>query len=161
MYSPLAAAITQGHLDQQKINTRPTTPPTAKPAPPKIITTPPITNNKCQLSTPPDIHTETIYTQCISVTRKVLTYKTRQFPHHSTAVNTDMIVLYCFYANHIHIKVMPSRLVLHLETAAAVTAAFTCSWMKRPCDDVGLCIAAATAAANTVGVVRIDCSDVG
>ena len=72
-----------------------------------------------------------------------------------------MIVLYYFYANYIHIKVMPSGLVLHLEVVAAVTAAFTCSWMKRPCDGVGICIAAATAAANMVGVVRINCLDVG
>ena len=108
-YPPRAVAIAQGHLDQQKMNIRPTTPWTTTPAPPTSTTLPPIANTTNQLPNPPGARTHTVYAQCVSAAGQVFTDQTGRFPHRSTARNTDILVLYCFDANYIHVEAMPSR----------------------------------------------------
>ena len=110
-YPPQSAAMVQGHLDQVRRNTASTQPSpnvvTATPSP----TTPPVLADTA--TTPPPLCTgarsHVLYTFCIPATGQVFTDQTGRFPHKLTAGNTDMLVLYDYDSNYIHVEAMPSR----------------------------------------------------
>ena len=110
-YPLRTTAIAQGHLNQQRQNTQPTPPAPPNTTPPLPI---PATNKR---PPPPGARTHAVYTQCVSVTGQVFTDQTICFSHRSAVGNTDMLVLYCFDANYIHVEAMPSRIGYHITLA--------------------------------------------
>ena len=111
-------AMIKGHLDQVFMNQRSTrtvqgTPlPPIPPSPPNI---PSLPNLSPMPATPPSLppirsgaQTHNLFATYYSATGQVFTGQTEKFPTKSTASNTDMIILFDYDLNSIHIEPMPS-----------------------------------------------------
>ena len=107
-YPPRSAAMVQGHLDQTRRNARSTkpTPSTEKQQP--AIADPGETDTPPPISLPGK-RTNDVYAACFSATGKIFTDQTGRFPHTSTAGNKDMLVVYDYDSNFVHVEAMPSR----------------------------------------------------
>ena len=110
-YPPQSAAMVQGHLDQVRRNAG-STRPTPASVPATAPTTIPLIPDGT-IPTPPPLRagarSHALYAFCVPATGQVFTDQTGRFPHKSTAGNTDMLVLYDYDSNYIHVEAMPSR----------------------------------------------------
>ena len=83
-------------------------PPVARPPTPLMPTD---SHDTILRPTPPSTgtHTNTMFAECFSVTGKIFTDQTGRFPPTSTAGNNDMLVMYNFDSNYVHVKAMLSK----------------------------------------------------
>ena len=120
-----SVAMVQGHLDQVRRNTWSTQDPPPIARPPTTTPTPPATINRDTMlpHTPPSISSRNIaiFVECFSATGKIFTDQASCFLHTSAAGNNDMLVLYDFDSNYVHIEAM----LLH--TGYQILQSYQCS----------------------------------
>ena len=115
---PIIAMI-KGHLDQVCMNQRytqtvqGTPPPSTPPSPP---TPPPPPNLTLLTVTPPALplihpgaRAHNLLATCCSATDQVFTDQIGKFPTKSTASNTDILILFDYDSNGVHVEPMPSH----------------------------------------------------
>jgi hypothetical protein len=108
-YPPLSAATVKGHLDQQRANLRLT-----KPLPPPSALPPhPLTESPQDLcpptTTPPAGRTHHVFAAHQRVTGQIYTDQPGRFLTPSSAGHTDMLVLYDYDSNAIHVELMKNK----------------------------------------------------
>ena len=130
-----------GHLDQNRKNKRSTkvTPPnvpTAQPTDPTSSAALP--NTAEQDETPTDVHppqtnppalkSHHLYTDCEATTGQIFTDQPGRFITPSSSGNTDMLILYDYDSNFIHVEPMPNR------SGASILAAYKWAhaWTMKP-----------------------------
>ena len=115
---PKSCAMIQGHLNQQRHNTGSTQPrlqdPTAQPAPTTALTVrldpdePPPPADDWFTPPCPGARTHHVFNDFFLVTGHIFTDQTSCFPYVSTVGMTDILVLYGYDSNYIHVNAMPS-----------------------------------------------------
>ena len=110
-HPPRSAATIKGHLDQQRANLRstsaPSTPPLPSPPPASTIADPAADDH-----TPPSLQSQRsheLFAHCAPITGQLFSDLTGRFVQPSCSGNTDMLVLYDYDSNFIHVEPMKSK----------------------------------------------------
>ena len=125
-FLPQSRSTIQGHLDQSRANQRstqprpPALPPVSTPTPssPTAVTHETATDTRPTPLDPPAAPTHHLYAECMPFTGEIFTDQTGRFLCPSTAGNTDMLVLYDYDTNAIHVEPMKGK------SSAAILAAY-------------------------------------
>jgi hypothetical protein len=119
-HPPTLVAMIKGHLDQQRANLRSTKPKFGSTSPPNVTDTETVvdkTTEDAQVkedmrptpTEPPALKSHHIFAKCESVTGQVYMDQTGRFLVKSSSGYSDMLVLYDYDSNFIHVEPMKSK----------------------------------------------------